>query len=124
MPYKLEWEDKGLLIRFSGSLISTDIVKSNSEFIGNQKTENIQYIISDLTNIKNANINKSDFKVLKDFAVRNHPINPKVKVAIVTSQYDLINLIEEFISNTNTIIQQTKHKHFIHIDDAREWVSS
>lgn len=124
MSYKLEWEDKGLLIRYSDTLSTNDLIKSNSEFIGNPNIETVKYIISDLSNVKDVNINETDVEITKDFAVRSNPINPTAKVAIVSANKELINLIESFILKSTAEIQHANYKHFFHINEAKKWATS
>lgn len=124
MSYKLVWEDKGLLIKFSEIVSSMDLIKSNSDFIGDARIETVDYIISDFTDIKGINLNESDVEVTKNFAVRTNPLNPMAKLAIVSSRKELINLVDAFILKSKSEISHANYKHFMQIKEAREWVTS
>lgn len=123
MSYKIEWKDKGLLIRYSDTLSTKDLIRASSEFIGDPRVEAIEYIISDLSNVKDTNVNKTDVVIVKDFAVRTNPINPRVKVAVVATTNNLIRLAESFVSMSTAEIRHADYRVFLHIDEATAWVN-
>jgi len=124
MPYELEWEDKGLLIKYSGVVSSVDIIMSNSEMTGVQKIESVEYLIYDFDTIKDIDLKESIVDIIKKFAERNNHINPLAKVAFVSNREDVTNLIESFISTSKPKIPHANYKNFTNIEEARRWTSS
>ncbi|QCU90573.1 hypothetical protein [Thiomicrorhabdus sediminis] len=124
MSYKLEWNDQGVVITFSDILSTKDLIKSNSELIGNSRIETVKYIISDFTHIKGATLDESAVEITKDFAVRANPINPNIRLAIVSDNEEIIKLIESFIHKSKSEIEGADYQHFTHINDAAEWMAS
>jgi len=124
MPYELEWEDKGLLIKYSGVVSSVDLIMSNSEMTGVQKIESVEYVIYDFGTIKDIDFNESIVDIIKKFSERNNHLNPLAKVAFVSSREDVASLIESFISTSKAKIPHASYKNFTHIEEARRWTSS
>ena len=124
MTYNLKWEKAGLVIEFGGTLTSLDLINSNSEFIGDGRIDKVKYIISDLSNVDEIDIDYTDIEISKDFAVRSNRINPAAKVAIVASQPVLTGLVEGYISAVQAEIPYARFRSFRQVQKARDWVAS
>jgi len=49
MPYKTTWEKNGIYWKYSGVITREDIFKSNEEFYGDLRSDNVNYQIIDTT---------------------------------------------------------------------------
>ena len=124
MAYQLGWEAEGIQMRFSGMLTSVDLIKANSELVGNRKIDTAKYIIVDFLSVQENCVDMKDVEITKDFSVRTNPLNPMVKVAIVSSRADLNTLIEAFIYATKNEIPHAQYGMFGNMEEASAWIHS
>ncbi len=123
MSFKHQWEDKGVLVTYSGELTSDDIIKSNSALVGNAKYKKSKYILSDFNHISAVNVSDTDVEITKIFETKDYQYNKNIKVALINSNPSLQILIENYINKTLVDIHGPQKKLFATLSDARQWLT-
>ena len=124
MSYSFVWEENGVYWKYCGVLTETDLIRANSELIGNKKIESIEYIIWDASEIEVANLDELAVEISITFSAAVDALNSQMKVAFIALDKHLCGLIENYIDLNLKKIPHSQLKLFNTLDDARTWIST
>ena len=124
MAFTHNWMNQGLHVKFFDTLTSEDLIKSNSNMVGETEFDKIKFLIVDFTDVTGLEVNDSDVNITVKFAIDTDHYNRDLKVASVSNNKELNSLIEKFIENTLSEVPHAQHKLFKNISDAETWFTS
>ncbi len=120
MPHKTYWEEKGMLIDWSGVIDSTEVLKSNGAIYGDKRFDEIRYQINDFLKAEFANFSDKEIQIIATLELQASDWNKHMKVVHVTTDPNLIADIRIYekrmeASGWQFLICDT-------LDEARKWV--
>ncbi len=121
MPYKIQWEEKGVYVKSFGIVTANENLQLNGEIYGNKKFDTIEYQISDLLDADLSILNDKNISVISQLDFSASAWNKNLKVVHITKNTELIRLIKIYEtrmgeSGWQFMISDT-------LEDARKWVS-
>jgi hypothetical protein len=120
MAYEINWEQKGMLRRFSGSTSDLEIMQSVSDTSGDPRFETLRYIINDFTACDDVSYTKEGTELISALGVLSELSNPHFKVAIVAAKPATGNLAKSYLSAT---LSNIPTRMFATLGEAREWLA-
>ncbi len=124
MPYEINWEKKGVLVRFNGIFSYKENMNANIELYSDSKFENLKYIIWDLSKISEVNINEEEAKITGMQDKLTASKLPEVKMAIVALDKRVKNLCHEYVAYSQNINKGWTFMVSDNLESIRTWVSS
>lgn len=100
MNYTIHWEENGATVCFFGEFNNKVNDSANYEFYTNPKSDNVKYIIWELSKVEKVNFKSFDtvFPAMRD-KISSHRL-PKIKMGFVTSDVELELLCKKYISES------------------------
>lgn len=122
MTFNINWDKKGVYIKFRGLVTAQDLIDANNYVISNANFELINYQIFDFLNIDNFKITSYDISIIGVMDKSQTDFKKEMKVAIITDDDDVKRITSEYdqiMSGSNWIT-----KIFSTLEDARTWCVS
>ena len=123
MPYELIWEDRGLLFRFWDVVTGDELVQCNLDAYSDPRFESIEYelvVFSDSV-VFEVSTNKVRLVATMDSGASKR--NPKIVVAIVTSQTLVHGLANLYRLQHEATGGSWRTEHFKTEEEARRWLA-
>ena len=123
MAHIIIWEEKGLLVKFSGTVTDQEVMKINDKIYGDVRFGSITYQIADYTDVTNNHITQQDAKVIGTLdRVSSHWNSKRVRNVVVTKD-------QKFIPIAKTYFRQFEGTHwegriFETLEMAYDWVKA
>ena len=124
MAYKIEWEEKGTFLEFSGKLSIQEIHSANGELHSDARISNQTYSIWNLLNADLSSITKKE--VLEPAAMdfgSSHYI-PTMKIAFIAREAYTIELIHCYIDCCRKLNIPWEYSIFDDANRAIRWASA
>lgn len=121
MPYKIQWEEKGVYVKSSGIVSAKDNLQLNGELYGNKNFDTIEYQISDLLDADLSIFNEKDISVISQLDFSASVWNKNLKVVHITKNTELIRLIKKYEQKMEKSGWQFMI--FDTVDEARKWIN-
>ena len=122
MTFNINWDKKGVYVKFRGIVTPQDLIDANNYVISNANFESIDYQIFDFLHIEDFKISFYDITIIASMDKSQTEFIKDMKVAIVT-QDDYVREItteyDQFMAGSNWIT-----KIFTSFETAEEWVKS
>ena len=122
MPYKITWEEKGMLIKWFGQATAAENIQSNGEIYGDERFDNIKYQIADFLDADLTKFSDKDASVIAILENQASIWNKNLKVAHITKDKEVIRLIKIYEAQMEKSGWQFMI--FDNLKEAREWVDS
>ena len=121
MPYKIDWEDHGLLIKWTGKVTASDNIRSNGQMYGNQKFDTISYQICDFLDAEFTDYTDKQIRIISELELQASDWNKSLKVVHITKNPILIQVIKKYEKR----MEPSGWKFMIcdNMEDARKWVN-
>lgn len=119
MTFNINWDKKGVYVKFRGIVSSQDLIDANNYVISNKNFEDIAYQIFDFLSIDEFNIVKKDIQIIGLMDKSQSEFKKDMKVAIVTDRDDVRETILEYdklMKNSSWLTEK-----FPDVDSARKW---
>ncbi|GEM_PF-1052117 len=123
MASKLFWEEKGILVKHSGTVTNEEVMKMNGIMYGDRRYESITYQIADYTEVTTNLVTAANAKVIGTLD-RTSSVwsSNRMKNVVVTTD-------EKFIPIVNTYFKEFEKTEwecriFETLDKAYEWLKS
>ncbi|MDZ7743709.1 MAG: hypothetical protein U5Q03_18735 [Bacteroidota bacterium] len=120
MPYNINWEPKGVYIKWSGKITRQENLDVNGIIYGDPRFDLLKYQISDILDSDARALTNTDVKVVASLEARAAIWNKNLLVAHITIDPKLIKQIkmyEEIMKESNW-----RFGIFDHEKDARQWI--
>ena len=121
MPYRLEWEPKGVVKLYSGEVAFQDIYQSECDIQSAPEFDNLRYVISVFDGGSGAALSKSESDLILALRLGAMNTNPRIKYAYVSNDDNARKRIQDSIKNSNSVFPVQM---FNDIHAAKEWVKS
>ena len=93
MPYRLLWEDKGVVLVYLGEISDDDIIQSNLDIYEDKRFEHVRYQIVNLLESDSISFTDNAMHMVASLDAKAATWNPKVRVAIVSNS----KLVDELV---------------------------
>jgi len=119
MSFEIEWIKSNAVVRFYDQLTFQDFRQVNDLIYGDPRFDNMEYQIADFTDVSSIQLTNNQVKVLSTLEKGASRWNESVKVAHVTRDTYLQNLVHAYERD----MQQTNWscKLFDNLTDAQTW---
>lgn len=119
MSFEITWENHGAYKRFSGFVAFEEYARSQQMVLGDERTDDLHYIINDLSAIEGYSGTREQAEYLAAFNHGASLSNPRIRIAYVTSDLRIIALI-----GVASLLSSYELKAFPTLDQARAWANS
>lgn len=120
MTFNINWDKKGVYVKFRGDVTAQDLIDANNYVISNAKFEAINYQIFDFLHIDNFTVTSYDINIIGTMDRGQIDFKEKMKVAIVTQDDHVIEITKEYEQLMDGTQWETKI--LPSFEDAKEWV--
>lgn len=117
---ELIWEPFGVVRRLSGVVDTEELDASARKIQGNERTDDLYYIIHDFTACSDIVVSESDIKYMAVRATIALQRNQRVKIAFVGTHPVVHALIDAFNSHART---QLRCRRFDTLEEARRYTA-
>ena len=121
MTFNINWEKKGVYVKFRGNVTTQDLIDANNYVISNAQFDTIDYQIFDFVHIDKFNVSSYDITIIGVMDKSQTDFKKDMKIAIVTQDDYVREIITEYdhiMSGTNWITRI-----FPSIGSANSWVT-
>lgn len=119
MAYTITWEAKGAYKRFSGHVTAQEFLSSVNDFQSTTDFDLMEYSINDLLGVEAHSVTPDDVLQYAALGIGSAAFNARVKVAIVTNQPEIAELIRQYQQ-----MVRYELRFFDRLEDARVWVAT
>lgn len=119
MPYELRWETDGVVKRFWGRLAQGEIAASLAAIGADERFDRLRYTISDLLEVTHFGTLLDELEELGALDFAQGLSNPRLQVAIVTTDPDTLQALRAFSAQANAPL---RYGIFSSVDEARRWI--
>ena len=123
MPYKMNWEEKGIWMWHGGTVTSKEIFDSNMEFYNDPKSDRVKYQIIDFLEVEDIVLSELTAEKIAMLDSAQSTSTPNIKVALVGTSLSSQKLFQEYIDNSSKTKTNWSFKIFDDMKKAREWAT-
>jgi len=121
MAYEIIWEEKGILVKHSGTVDEQEVMMINNVMYGDVRFETITYQISDYTDVRNNLITPTNAKVIGTLdRTSSHWTSKRMKNVVVTKDEKFIPIVKTYFREFEGT--EWKCRIFETLEMAYEWV--
>lgn len=124
MPYKINWEKDGVLVKFNGVFSYNENMDANIELYSDSKFENLKYIVWDLSEVSEFDITKEEAEIASMHDKLASSRLPKMKMAILVVDKQLRRLADNYVATSRNNIKGWTFLVSDNIESIRTWVTS
>ena len=123
MASKLFWEEKGILVKHSGTVTNEEVMKMNDIMYGDRRYESIIYQIADYTEVTTNLVTAADAKVIGTLDRTSSVWSSKrMRLAVVTNDEKFMPIVKTYFNEFEGT--EWEGRIFESLDKAYEWVKS
>lgn len=119
MPCILNWEEKGVYVRFLGTCTVTDVIRALEQIGGDARSDDIYFAIFDYLEIDSQNVTEAETEEIAAMDIGMAYSVPRLRFASVSIDERVLALWRHFIS-AHAIPE--RHGIFSTLKAARDWV--
>ena len=119
MTFNINWDKKGVYVKFRGVVTAQDLIDANNYVISNGSFEKIVYQIFDFLHIDDFKITSYDIDIIATMDKGQTNFKEKMKVAIITQDDYVKEISTEYEKSMENSGWKTKI--FDNYDLAKEW---
>lgn len=119
MTFNINWDKKGVYLKFRGVVTAQDLIDANNYIISNAKFDSIDFQIFDFLDIEDFKITSYDITIVGTMDKSQIAFKKNMKVGILTRDdyvKDIISEYKKIMEGSNWITQI-----FSDVDCARKW---
>jgi hypothetical protein len=121
MAYKIIWEEKGILVKHSGTVDEQEVMMINNIMYGDVRFETITYQISDYSDVTNNLITPTDAKVIGTLdRTSSRWTSKRMKNVVVSKDEKFIPIVRTYFREFEGT--EWKCRIFETLEMAYEWV--
>ncbi len=122
MTFNINWDKKGVYVKFRGVVTAQDLIDANNYLISNANFETIHYQIFDFSTIEDFKITSYDISIIGVMDKSQTGFKKEMKVAIVTED----DYVREITTEYDHIMSESnwQTKIFANYESALTWVKS
>jgi hypothetical protein len=121
MPYRLDWEPRGLVLHFSGRISGKDPEQATIEYERDIRFDDLLYVIADYSQIEGCHAMPADIDevLLRDTGAKYS--NPNIRKAVVTTSPEVIAMANRYKKEGEVVFPV---KVFPKMKEARDWIGT
>ncbi|MFB6340413.1 hypothetical protein ACE01N_04910 [Saccharicrinis sp. FJH2] len=97
MSYTMEWCDSNVYVTFGASVEGKEIIKIDDIIYGDSRLENMHFQLFDFSKTCDINMHAADMKIIGILDKKASHWNNHVKVAIVSVNKQLEDLVDDYV---------------------------
>lgn len=120
MTFNINWDKKGVYVKFRGIVTAQDLIDANNYLISNANFETIDYQIFDFSTIDDFQITTYDIRIIGVMDKSQTDFKKEMKVAIITED----DYVREITTEYDHIMSESKWitRVFSDYNAAKKWV--
>lgn len=121
MPYKISWQEHGVVWHYSGLLTGNELLQSNLDIFGDERFDDIRYQIVNLAGAEKIEVTEQHMRKVAHLDMAAARTNSRVKVAVVSDSDAATQLLvyyDKFCDKKSPWKTQV----FRSIEEAEDWV--
>ncbi|MGJ8591831.1 MAG: hypothetical protein ACSHXF_04750 [Aquaticitalea sp.] len=122
MSYKIDWIRNDVIVTFKGTVSLEELREADGKIYGNSKFDDLKYGIYDFTDTDVLEMTYEDIKFNAAVGKSASIWKPYVKLALVSQDDDITNLIMTFINLMKDYSWDLNY--FSELDGALSWVGA
>ncbi|MEI6883461.1 MAG: hypothetical protein WCO02_03175 [Bacteroidota bacterium] len=97
MAYQIIWEEKGILVKFSGTVGEQEVMTINNIMYSDARFDRLTYQIADYTDVTNIHITQQDAKVIGTLdRTSSHWNSNRMRNVVVTKDEKFKPIVETY----------------------------
>jgi len=122
MTFNINWDKRGVYVKFRGVVTAQDLIDANNYVISNGNFEEISYQIFDFLHIDDFQVSSYDINIVASMDKSQSEFKHKMKVGIVT----LDNYVKEITTEYDQFMTGSnwETKMFSSYESAKDWAKS
>ena len=123
MPYKISWEERGVVLEYSGHASDKDITAAVHAIEADERFDRLLYDVHDFRWCESVTFSQTTIEELAasdSIAARSLP-RQQLAVAVVTDRQDVTAMVNAYLGSGFNLHEV---RIFSKIEDARAWVSA
>lgn len=121
MPCILNWENKGVYVKFLGTCTVVDVIHALEQIGGDARSDDIYFAIFDYLQIDSQNVTEAETEEIAAMDIGMAYSVPRLRFASVSTDERVLALWRHFISAHPT---PERHGIFPTLEAARDWVAA
>jgi hypothetical protein len=121
MPCTLDWETKGVYVKFQGACTVLDLVHAFEAIGGDARSDDIHCVIFDFLDVASQNVTESEAEEIAAMDVGLAYSVPRLRFASVSTDERILELWRHFVSVHS---MPERHGVFSSLEQARAWVAN
>lgn len=121
MAYTITWNDRGIVWTYTGTLNGPELLESNFEIFGDERFDDIEYQIADLTRVEKFELTETHIRKIAHLDMAAARSNPRIQVAVVTDSetgVELTRIYQKHVTEKST----WEIGIFANLEDAKIWL--
>jgi len=125
MSYKIDWEERGVVLSFAGGFGNDDFIQANIELYEDPRFACIRYQIFDLLEVASYPVDSNAIRKIAELDAIAFETNPNIKVAVVANKLVVKGLLNMYNAYFEIAGNQSRWESemFDTVEDARKWLA-
>ena len=120
MPYKISWENEGVIWTFYGVLAGEEVIQANLDIYGDPRFDNLRYQLVDISAVEQFKISDEALETAAAMDEAATLSRPRLVVAVIAAKGEALRVAELYKSAMKT--SSWKVEIFCSMQEAKEWV--
>ncbi len=123
MPYRMIWEEHGVLWEYYGAVTAPEIEEANDAFYRDPRSDAARYQLVDTLEVTHVEWSDRDIKVTAAYDLGATSLVRNVKVAYVATDPVIIGMMEQYVELSIRFNSSWKFQGFRDMKSARAWLA-
>ncbi len=123
MPYEINWERNGVVVRFTGVFDFKENVNANNEIYRDSRCDSINYAIWDVSDVSEMAVNEVETLLIAMQDQSCSSLVPKIKLAFLAQDETLRGFFNQYTAHYQSRKTGWDFKVFDNMESIRAWVT-
>lgn len=101
MPFDLAWEARGLVIRYSGNLMATDVLACHERIAADPRFDDLRFAIVDASSVQAPTATRAEIEVIEAFLRGPAMTNTAISVVVVAAEPSVLAALSTYNAITD-----------------------
>ena len=124
MPYEINWERNGVVVRFTGVFDFKENVNANNEIYSDSRCDRLNYAIWDVSDVSEMAVNEVETLLIAMQDQSCSSLVPKIKLAFLAQDETLRGFFNQYAAHYQSRKTGWDFKVFDNMESTRAWVTS
>lgn len=121
MSYRIEWEPRGVLLRFFDEVASSELMRAHEALHGDSRFDDAHYLIQDFTQARRVNLDEDDMRCRAYIDRVASTYNRRLRMAHVAQDDQLRRGLQDYIGWARELGIPWPMQLYQRDEDARHW---